>query len=118
MKKALRPLDGLSVGIAAVELDLAALRELAGRVKTLAADLAVILMGQDGDKAPWIALSQGAALAQGWEARHAPAFLAPHLGGGGGGKPELAQGQGQRAAGRAAALDAFQRAPKAAFTKP
>ncbi|NOT29179.1 MAG: alanine--tRNA ligase [Planctomycetes bacterium] len=117
VRKALRPIDGLQVGIAALELELESLRELAGRVKTLAPDLAVILLGQDGDKAPWVALSQGAALTRGWEARHAAAFLAPHLGGGGGGKPDLAQGQGQRAAGRAAALEAFQRAPKAAFSK-
>ncbi len=109
--------DGVQVGIAALELDLESLRELAGRVKGLAPDLAVILIGQDGDKAPWIALSQGAALERGWDARCAPAFLAPHLGGGGGGKPDLAQGQGQRASGRAAALEAFQRAPTAAFQR-
>lgn len=117
VRAALRTSDGLSVGIAALELDLDSLRELAGRVKALAPDLAVILLGLDGDKAPWIALSQGAALAQGWEARHAAAFLAPHLGGGGGGKPDLAQGQGQRAAGREAALAAFRSAPGAAFHK-
>ncbi len=117
VRAALQPLDGLQVGIATLALELESLRELAGRVKTLAPDLAVILLGQEGDKAPWIALSQGAALAQGWEARHAAAFLAPHLGGGGGGKPDLAQGQGQRAAGRAGAEEAFRRAPKAAFQK-
>ncbi|HEX6882543.1 MAG TPA: alanine--tRNA ligase [Planctomycetota bacterium] len=118
VKEACRSVDGVLTGMAAVDLGLEELRELAGRVKTLAPDLAVILVGQEGDKAPWIALSQGAALAQGWDARHAPKFLAPHLGGGGGGKPDLAQGQGQRAAGRAAALAAFQGAPKAAFGKP
>ncbi len=117
VRAALKTSDGLAVGIAALELDLDSLRELAGRVKTLAPDLAVILLGLDGDKAPWIALSQGAALAQGWEARHAAAFLAPHLGGGGGGKPDLAQGQGQRAAGREAAVAAFWSAPGAAFHK-
>jgi len=118
VKEACRSVDGVLTGMAAVDLGLEELRELAGRVKSLAPDLAVILVGQEGDKAPWIALSQGAALAQGWDARHAPRFLAPHLGGGGGGKPDLAQGQGQRAAGRAAALAAFQGAPKAAFGKP
>src|SRR5262245_56424498 len=117
VRAALRSIDGIQAGIAALELDLESLRELAGRVKTLGPDLAVILLGSDGEKAPWIALTQGAALAHGWEARHAPAFLAPHLGGGGGGKPELAQGQGLRSAGRAAAVEAFQSSPKAAFTK-
>jgi alanyl-tRNA synthetase len=94
VRASLQPVEGLQVGIAALELDLESLRELAGRVKALAPDLAVILLGAEGEKAPWIALSQGAALSKGWEARHAPAFLAPHLGGGGGGKPELAQGGG------------------------
>jgi alanyl-tRNA synthetase len=117
VRQALRPLEGLQVGAAALELDLEALRELAGRVKALAPDLAVLLIGRDGDKAPWIALSQGAALARGWQARHTAGFLAPHLGGGGGGKPELAQGQGLRADGRAAALAAFAAAPAAAFGK-
>jgi len=117
VRRALTAVDGLQVGVAALELDLESLRELAGRVKTLHPDLAVLLLGVEGDKAPWIALSQGAALAQGWDARHAPAFLAPHLGGGGGGKPELAQGQGQRAAGRKAALEAFRERPMAAFRK-
>jgi len=111
------PLDGVLVGLATVDLDLESLRELAGRVKGLASDLAVILVGKDGEKAPWIALSQGAALTQGWDARNAPGFLAPHLGGGGGGRPELAQGQGQRATGRAAAAEAFRKAPRAAFHK-
>ena len=109
--------DGLQVGAVAVELDLATLRELAGRVKTLAPDLAVLLLGVEGDKAPWIAIAQGKALAQGWDARHVPAMLAKHLGGGGGGKPDLAQGQGQNAAARAAALAAFRVAPSAAFKK-
>jgi alanyl-tRNA synthetase len=117
VKAALAVSDGLTLGGAAVELDLATLRELAGRVKALAPDLAVLLLGVEGDKAPWIALAQGQALALGWDARHAPAFLAPHLGGGGGGKPELAQGQGQKASGRSTALAAFRATPKAAFHK-
>jgi alanyl-tRNA synthetase len=118
VREACQTVEGVLTGMAAVDLGLDELRELAGRVKTLAPDLALILVGQEGEKAPWVALSQGAALAKGWDARHAPAFLAPHLGGGGGGKPELAQGQGQRAAGRAAAVAAFRAAPKAAFSKP
>ena len=117
VKAALTSLDGLQVGAVAVELDLATLRELAGRVKTLAPDLAVVLLGVEGDKAPWIAIAQGEALTRGWDARHAPAFLAPHLGGGGGGRPELAQGQGQKASGRPGALAAFQATPRAAFQK-
>jgi len=67
---------------------------------------------------PWIALAQGQALAKGFDARHAPKFLGPLVGGGGGGKPDLAQGQGQRAAGRDEALRSFEQAPRAAFSAP
>jgi alanyl-tRNA synthetase len=117
VKESCRSVDGVLAGIAALDLGLDELRELAGRVRTLAPDLAVILIGQDGEKAPWIALSQGTALSQGWDARHTPAFLAPHLGGGGGGKPDLAQGQGQRSTGSTAAVAAFKAGPKRAFSK-
>jgi len=118
VRKALKPLEGVQVGAVGLELDLEALRELAGRVKALAPDLAVLLLGREGEKVPWIALAQGQALAKGFDARHAPKFLALHVGGGGGGKPDLAQGQGQRAAGRDEALRSFEKAPRAAFSAP
>ncbi len=108
-------LDGLLVGMAALDVELVALRELAGRVKALGRDLAVVLLGREGDKVPWIALAQGAALERGWDARAVPGFLAGHIGGGGGGRPELAQGQGQRAGGLPGALEAFHRDPRSAF---
>jgi len=116
VRAALQDAGGIQVAMLEVDLDLDSLRELAGQARTLAPDLALVLLGVEGDRAPWIALSQGAALEQGWQARHAAAFLRPHLGGGGGGKPELAQGQGQRPAGRASAVEAFLRAPRAAFS--
>ena len=110
--------EGLHVGAVSLELDLENLRELAARVKTLAPDLAVLLLVVEGEKAPWIAIAQGQALTKGFDARHVPTLLARHLGGGGGGKPELAQGQGQNAKARAAVLAEFRLAPAAAFKKP
>ncbi len=104
-RAALTDADGLLVGAVALDLDGGALRDLAARVKSLSPDLAVVLVGRDGKKVPWIALAQGAAIERGLDARKAPGFLAPHIGGGGGGKPELAQGQGMRADGRQAVLD-------------
>ncbi len=115
VRAGLADVDGVRAGLVALELDLEALRELASRVKALAPDLAVALVGSDGEKVPWIALVQGAALTRGYDARAAGKRLQEHLGGGGGGKPELAQGQGQRAAGRSAALAAFAADPRAAF---
>jgi alanyl-tRNA synthetase len=114
VRAALRAVDGVQTALVPLDLDQAGLRELGGRVKSLAPDLAVCLVGQDGDRAPWIALTQGAA-AEGWDARAAARFLAARLGGGGGGKPQLAQGQGQRAAAREEARAAFEADPRAAF---
>ena len=114
-KGQLREEDGLTVGLVALELDGGALRELASRVKSLAPDLAVTLVGQADGKVPWIALCQGAARERGLSASQAAAYLRPHLGGGGGGKPELAQGQGVKPAGRAAVVDGLRADPLAAF---
>jgi alanyl-tRNA synthetase len=101
--------NGVLCGAAALDLDQAALRDLATRVKSLSPDLAVALLGRAGDKVPWIVLCQGAALQRGVTSAALVPLLQEHLGGGGGGKPDLAQGQGQRAgaaeAARAAAAE-------------
>ena len=115
VRAALVDAGGVRAGLVALELDQGALRELAGRAKTLAGDLALVLVGLDGERVPWLVLVQGAALERGFDARKAAAFLQAHLGGGGGGKPELAQGQGQRPEGRRAAAQAFAGDPRAAF---
>ncbi len=107
--------DGVHVGAVALELDQATLRELGGRVKALTPDLAVLLLGQDGDKVPWLAIVQGAGL-RSFDARGMPAFLKRFFGGGGGGRPELAQGQGAGIDARGAAIAAFRSDPRAAFS--
>ena len=103
------------VGAVLVDLDQGSLREVGTRLKGKHKDLACLLVGKAGDKAPWIAIAQGAARDAGWSARDASGFLREHLGGGGGGKPELAQGQGQNAGAREALVAAFEEAPAKAF---
>jgi alanyl-tRNA synthetase len=107
--------DGLVLGAFASELDQKGLRELATRVKSLAADLAVVLLGSQGEKVPWIAICQGAALERGLDARTAAGEVARHVGGGGGGRPELAQGQGSKAAGRRSLIEQHGEAPEGLF---
>ncbi|HED66207.1 MAG TPA: alanine--tRNA ligase [Planctomycetes bacterium] len=107
--------DGVLVGALDVPLDGKGLRELASRLKGFAPDLAVVLVGTAGDKVPWIGLCQGAALEKGLDARQVPAFVRGHIGGGGGGKSELSQGQGVRSEGRAALLEALAAEPLSAF---
>ena len=114
-RSALVEREGLRVGALAVDLPTKALRELATRVKALAPDLVVLLFGREGERVPWIAISQGAARERGLDATRAAALLREHLGGGGGGKPELAQGQGERPEGLAAVLGAVGDAPERAF---
>ncbi len=97
-RSAFQNVDGLRVGVVETELDLETLRELAGRLRGLAPDLAGVLLGREGEKIPWIVWVQGQGLARGLDARNGVAFLKGHLGGGGGGRSELCQGQGQEAA--------------------
>ena len=115
VRAGLAEVDGILCGVVSLELDQKALRDLAARVKTLAVDLAVLLLGGAEAKIPWIALCQGAARTRGFDARNAAAFLRAHLGGGGGGRPELAQGQGDDSDGREVALAALTDAPLDAF---
>jgi len=115
VKKGLTEQDGVLCGMALLDLDQAGLRELAGRVKVLGQGVACVLVGKDGEKAPWIALSEGSAREKGYDARNIAPLLREHLGGGGGGKPELTQGQGLKAAGREAAREVFEADPRGVF---
>ena len=112
---ALKDDGGVRVGFVTLDLPQAALRELGNRLKAEAPDLAAALVGRDGDRLPWLALAQGRARERGDDARKLAELLRRELGGGGGGKPELAQGQGQDRAGLERARTAFERDPRAAL---
>jgi len=86
-------------------LDSKGVRELADRARSLGPDLALALIGRDAGRAPFVIVCQGAAREAGLAAGELAQGLAPILGGGGGGRPELAQGQGARPEGVPEALE-------------
>jgi alanyl-tRNA synthetase len=89
-------------GVASGALDLpdadgAAVRELAGQLKGGSKDLAVALFGREEGRVPFVIVCEGAAQSRGLKAGDLAKLAASKLGGGGGGRPELAQGQGLQA---------------------
>lgn len=86
------------------ELDRDGLRQLGDRLKGAEKDLAVVLLGRAGESVPFVALCQGAALDKGLQAGKLAGIVKGILGGGGGGRPESAQGQGERAEGVPSAI--------------
>ncbi len=115
VKEGVHEQDGVSVGALALELGQDGLRELSTRVKGAFPDAAILLLGREGERVPWVAICQGSAQERGWSARAAAATLRTHLGGGGGGKPDFAQGQGQKVSGVRAVLAAFGPEPSGLF---
>jgi alanyl-tRNA synthetase len=88
------------------ELDQAGVRDLGDRARGALRDFAVVLVGRQGDKLPFLVLCEGAALQRGLKAGELAGLLKQHLGGGGGGKPDVAQGAGNDASALDAALAA------------
>ena len=78
----------------AEDLDLKGLDDLAGRVASLGDSLAVVLIGRDGERVPFQVLATGEAQARGLVAGPFAKALGGRLKGGGGGRPDRAQGQG------------------------
>jgi alanyl-tRNA synthetase len=76
------------------ELDGDALRDLGDRARGHSPDLALALFGRQDQAVPFLILCQGKALDAGLAAGDLARGLKPVLGGGGGGKPTSAQGQG------------------------
>jgi len=98
--------NGVLAGVVVREdLDAGALRQVGERVKSLAPDLAVAVFGREGDKVPFLVFCLGKAQDLGLGAGVLAKGIATHLGGGGGGRPDVAQGQGLDAAGLGAARD-------------
>ncbi|HVS17274.1 MAG TPA: DHHA1 domain-containing protein, partial [Planctomycetota bacterium] len=71
-------------------------------------DFAVVLVGRQDGKLPFLVLCEGLALERGLKAGELAGLLKQHLGGGGGGKPNVAQGAGDDEAGLPAAVAAVQ----------
>ena len=95
VRAALQDRGGMSAGVVDLPgLDQAALREVATRAKSLTQDLALVLFGREGERVPFLAVCQGAALENKIKAGDLARAVAGVLGGGGGGKPDMAQGQG------------------------
>jgi alanyl-tRNA synthetase len=96
------------------DLDLAGVRDLSDRAKSLHPKLAVALFGREEGRVPFVIVCAGLApkpLNAGGLAK----TVSTHLGGGGGGKPDLAQGQGQKPEGVPAAIAAVESAFRAAL---
>jgi alanyl-tRNA synthetase len=111
IKGQLAPRAGVLCGVVDLpDVDGESIRELGDRVKTLSKDLAVVLFGRQEGRVPFLIACEGAALARGLKAGDVAKIVAGHLGGGGGGRPNLAQGQGLDANGVAGALQAAQQA--------
>jgi alanyl-tRNA synthetase len=88
------------------EAGLAGLGELGDRAKSLSPDHAFVLLSREGDKVPFLVLAGGRARERGVAAGELAKLLAGVLGGGGGGRPDRAQGQGLSADAVPQALDA------------
>lgn len=76
------------------ELDTGALRDLGDRARSLGGDQALVLFGRAQGRVPFLIAFEGDAPKRGIKAGELAGKLAAILGGGGGGKPALAQGQG------------------------
>ncbi len=88
------------------DLDGEGVRELGDRAKTLSKDLALVLLGRQEGRVPFLIAFEGAALQKGLKAGDLAKEFATHLGGGGGGRPNVAQGQGLKPDGVPGALAA------------
>ena len=82
------------------------LRDLGDRAKSLG-EVAVALFGREGDGVPFQIVCTPAAQERGLAAGALAKELGAHLGGGGGGRPDAAQGRGQKADGVPAAMEAM-----------
>jgi alanyl-tRNA synthetase len=78
-----------------------AVRELAEKTKSAHSQVLLAVFGREEGRVPFVVVCQGVA---GKNAGQIAKSLGPHLGGGGGGRPDVAQGQGQKPDGVPAAI--------------
>ena len=113
LKSGLASVGGVSVAVLdAPGLDLAGIRDLADRARSLAPKIALALFGREEGRVPWVISLQGVESGPGRDARELAKIASGKLGGGGGGKPDLAQGQGKDAQGVADAVREIEAALK------
>ena len=97
VKEALTDAGGVQCAALKIEgLDMQALRDLSGRVKTLGPDLAVALLSSADGSVPFMVISQGLAQERGLKAGDLAKEMGAHVGGGGGGRADVGQGQGSK----------------------
>ena len=109
---------GVAHGVFVFEnLDQKSVRELTDRAKGLAPVLALSLFGREGDKVAHLHVVQGVPNGAGLKAGDLANLAKTHVGGGGGGSPALAQGQGTNPAGLGPAKSAIEATLAAAFAK-
>ena len=89
----------------APELDGEGVRELANRARQALPDTTFVLVGREGDRAPFVVAVAPPGRERGLAAGELAKGLGRFVKGGGGGKPELAQGQGADPSGVPAALE-------------
>ena len=111
IEQALGDRDGFRLGAVDLpELGQSDLREIGGQAKRLSPDLCLALFGREKGRVPFLVLCQGKALDSGLHAGKLAGVVREHLGGGGGGKPDSAQGAGADPAQMEAALAAVREA--------
>ncbi len=81
------------------------LRQVSDRIRAAGGPVAVVIAGESEGKALLMAAGTAEAVAQGFDAGVVIKAMAPLVGGGGGGKPQMAQAGGKDPAGIPAALD-------------
>jgi len=107
VKAGLTEVDGVLWGVVSLgEIDATGLRELSVRAKSFSKDHCITLLGQSEGKVPFLVLCGGSALEKGLAAGELAKTLAGFLGGGGGGRPDAAQGQGLKPDGLTEAIAA------------
>ncbi|MBL8863383.1 MAG: alanine--tRNA ligase [Planctomycetes bacterium] len=92
------------------ELGLEGVRELAERLKGAESAIAFAVLGREEGRVPFVIVCQNVPKSSGLKAGDLAKLASASLGGGGGGRPDAAQGQGQREAGVPAALSALRAA--------
>jgi alanyl-tRNA synthetase len=90
------------------DLGLEGVRDLADRARSLAPAIAFAVFGRQDGRVPFVIACQGVPKASGLHAGNLAKLVGGHLGGGGGGRPDSAQGQGQNPDAVPAALRAVQ----------